>query len=705
MLTHRALHSLLRPRSIAVVGASPRRRMARTVLANLRRFGYRGTVWAVHPSGQPVEGFPCFRSIGELPAVPDCAVIALSPENTLIAFRELVERGVKAAVILGSGFGEAGPDGQRIQAELVSLAEEHGVAVCGPNCLGLIVPDEGVTLTGYHLPEDLAPGAVAGVVQSGSVFWSLAHNTRGIRFRYLVSSGNEAVLDAAEYLAAALEDPEVKLLVAFLETVRDGPRFLEVVEVAHRRGVPVVVLKVGRSEAGRAAVLAHTGALAGSHEVVAGVLNQYGVIRVDTLDELYDVAEFLLAGRLPETNRVGAVTDSGGEKTLILDWGERVGVAFPPLDVRTAERLRGVLAPYVPISNPLDAWGAGNFEEVYPVALRALADDPAVDTVVLGTDMVRETEEAQLYAQAMLELSRYTAKPIAVVTNQANGLDNDAVSMLRSAGIPVLQGTEYGYRAIARAAWYRHWRERPRPQPQRPRELDELRAALSHALRSSPILGEYEAKRLFALIGLRHPRERLVQRLEEALAAAEELGYPVVLKAVGPHLLHKTERGAVRLGIGGPRELERAWLEMSERIAEFQPGGVTGFLVQEQVPPGLEVILGCHYDPTFGMVVSVGLGGVLVELLRDVVYRRAPITAEEAEEMLSELRGAALLAGYRGKAPRDRAALVDALVQFSWFAQAGEGLIEVAEANPLIVGEDGAGAWVVDGLVVARHHG
>lgn len=705
MLTKRALGLLLRPRSVAVVGASPRRRMARTVLANLRRFGYRGTVWAVHPSGQPVEGFPCFRSIGELPAVPDCAVIALSPENTLIAFRELVERGVKAAVILGSGFGEAGPEGQRIQAELVSLAEEHGVAVCGPNCLGLIVPDEGVTLTGYHLPEDLASGAVAGVVQSGSVFWSLAHNTRGIHFRYLVSSGNEAVLDAAEYLAAALEDPAVKLLVAFLETVRNGPGLLEVVEEAHRRGVPVVVLKVGRSEAGRAAVLAHTGALAGSHEVVAGVLNQYGVIRVDTLDELYDVVEFLLAGRLPATNRVGAVTDSGGEKTLILDWGERVGIAFPPLDVQTAERLRGVLAPYVPISNPLDAWGAGNFEEVYPVALRALADDPAVDTVVLGTDMVRETEEAQLYAQALLELSRYTAKPIAVVTNQANGLDNTAVSMLRSASIPVLQGTEYGYRAIARAAWYRHWRERPRPQPQRPSGLDELRAALSRALRSSPILGEYEAKRLFALIGLRHPQERLVHTLEEALVAAEELGYPVVLKAVGPHLLHKTERGAVRLGIGGPRELERAWLEMSERIAAFQPGGVTGFLVQEQVPPGLEVILGCHDDPTFGMVVSVGLGGVLVELLRDVVYRRAPITAEEAEEMLSELRGAALLAGYRGKAPRDRAALVDALVQFSWFAQAGEGLIEVAEANPLIVGEDGAGAWVVDGLVVARHHG
>lgn len=254
--------------------------------------------------------------------------------------------------------------------------------------------------------------------------------------------------------------------MALLETVRDKPRFLEVVEVAHRRGVPVVFLKVGRSEASRAAVLAHTGALAGSHEVVAGVLNQHGVIRVDTLDELYDVAEFFLAGRLPETNRVGAVTDSAGDKTLILDWGERVGVAFPPLDVRTAERLRGVLAPYVPISNPLDAWGAGNFEEIYPVALRAFADDPAVDTVVLGTDMIRETEEAQLYAQAMLELSRYTAKPIAVVTNQANELDNEAVSMLRSASISVLQGTEYGYRVIARAAWYRQWRERPRSQPQ-----------------------------------------------------------------------------------------------------------------------------------------------------------------------------------------------------------------------------------------------
>ncbi len=703
MVTWNRLEPLLRPRSVVVVGASPRRRMARTVLANLRRFGFTGTAWALHPSGEPVEGYACYRTVDELPETPECAVIALSPENTLQVFRQLVERGLQAAVILGSGFGEAGPEGQRIQCEIAELARARRVMVCGPNCLGLVTPDAGVTLTGYHLPGDLAPGPVVGVVHSGSVFWALVHNTRGIRFRYLISSGNEAVLTAADYLEAALADPEVRLLVAFLEAVRDGERFLEIVQAAHARSIPVVVLKVGRSELGRSAALAHTGALAGSDEVFRDVMAQHGVIRVDTIDELYDTAEFLLAGRWPTSRRVGVVTDSGGEKTLILDWGERVGLEFPEFAAQTSARLRQILAPYVPVSNPLDAWGAGNFEDVYPAALAALADDPNIETVVLGTDMVRDTEEARLYAEAVLSLARRTTKPIAVVTNQATGLDEAAVQGLRAAGIPVLQGTEYGYRAIARVAAYNRWRASERPSLSPPVPLAELRRELERQLGHRPrVLAEFEAKQLFALVGLRIPREKLVLTLDEAIAAAEEIGYPVVLKAQGPDLLHKSDLGAVRLHLADREALTRAWSEMNAALQALPSLTVSGFLVQQQVPSGLELIVGCHRDPTFGMVVSAGLGGELVEILRDVVYRRAPVSPCEAAAMLASLRATRLFEGYRRFPPRDREAAADAIARFSWFALAAADLIEAAEANPLIVLEAGGGAWVVDGLVIVR---
>jgi len=641
--------------------------------------------------------------VDDLPDMPECAVIALSPENTLEVFQQLVSRGLRAAVILGSGFGEAGPDGKRIQLEIVELARAANVAVCGPNCMGLVTPHVSAALTGYHLPEDLAPGPVAAVVHSGSVFWALAHNSRGIRFRYLVSSGNEAVLTATDYLAAALGDPEVRLLLAFLETVRDGERFLELVEVAHARSVPIVVLKVGRSDLGRAAALAHTGALAGSDDVFRDVMRQYGVIQVDTIDELYDTAEFLLAGRLPRTTSIAVVTDSGGEKTLVADWGERVGLAFPGLAPETVTRLREVLAPYVPVANPLDAWGAGNFEDVYPAALAALADDPNIETVVLGTDMVRDTEEARLYAEAMLALQQQTTKPIAVVTNQATGLDEGAIGRLRAAGVPVLQGTEYGYRAIARVIQYQAWLAKEHRVARPPVSLAELRQRLETQLASgTKVLTEFFAKQLFAAAGLRVPAERLVTTLDEAVAAAEEIGYPVVLKAHGPDLLHKSDVGAVRLGIGDQLTLTQAWSELNAALECAQPGMVTGFLVQQQVPPGLELIVGCHRDPTFGMVLSVGLGGELVELIGDVVYHRAPVSLEEAVSMLARLKGARLFDGFRRFPARDRRAAAEAITRFGWLALAAADLIETAEANPLIVLETGRGAWVVDGLVVGR---
>lgn len=690
-----ALGALLAPRSVAVVGASPRRRLGRGVVANLQRFGFRGSVYPVHPNAEAVAGLPAFPNIAALPEVPDCAVIALSPENTLAAFREAVAAGVRAAVILGSGFAEAGEPGRQIQAEIASLARDAGVALCGPNCLGLVSPAAGVTLTGYHLPADLAPGPVAGVSQSGSVFFSLLHNTRGIRFHTMVSTGNEAVLTAIDYLDVALEQPATRLLVAFLESIGDGERFLSLAAQARARRVPLVVLKVGRSAAGQAAVVAHTGALAGADAIFGDVCRQAGIIRVETLDELYDTAEFLLGGRLPAGDRVGAVTDSGGEKTLILDWGERLGLRFPEPSAPSTLALRGLLTPDVPVANPLDAWGGGNYDEVYPAALRVLAADEGIDTVVLGTDLTLDTEEAVLYGQAMLELHAATRKPVALVVNQATGIDSTVATRLRDRGIPVLQGTEYGYRAIRHAVDYAQALARPTCFPQ-PRDEDVawLRGELARVPR---IVGEAPAKRLLARFGVPVTREELVATPDAAREAAARIGYPVALKAQGPGLAHKSDAGALALNLATPAALEAAWAAIGARVADIE-----GMLVQEMVTPGLELLIGMTRDITFGPVISVGLGGVFVELLDDVVNARPPLGDEEARRLLLRLRGARLFTGYRGMRPRDLGAAARAVAAVARLvAAAGDWLVEL-DVNPLIVGAEGEGARAVDALIVTR---
>lgn len=694
-------NALLSPRSVAVFGASPRRRMASTVVANLRRYGFPGAIYPIHPSEEPVEGLRCYPSLSVLHEVPDCAVIALSPTNTLEVMRQAAALGVRAAVLLGSGFGEADEAGRRIQAAIVALASEANMALCGPNCLGLIAPAGGVALTGYHLPDNLAAGNVAAVAQSGSVFFSLAHNRRGIRFNRLISSGNEAQLTAADYLDAALDDPTTRVLVAFLESVRDGERFLSLAARARERAAPLVVLKVGRSEAAQRSVVAHTGALAGSDAIFDAVCRQEGIIRVETLDELYDVVELLLAGRLPAGRNVAVITDSGGEKTLILDWGERVGLNFPGLSEETQAGLRGLLAPYVPVANPLDAWGAGNYEEIYPAALRMLATDPQVDVVVLGTDMVHETEEAELYGRAVLDAHAATEKPVVVVTNQANAVDQSVADRLRKAGVPVLHGTEYGYHAIRRVADYAAaLTQERRTAPSA--SADEV-AWLEWELASAPgVIGDAHALELLSRFGLPVVRGEPVEDLPAALTAAARIGYPVALKGQAvAGLAHKSDAGAIELGIAGPAALEAAWAAIEERVARQAPAlDLSGMLVQEMVSPGLELLIGMSVDPTFGPMLAVGLGGVFVELLDDVAYARPPLDLAGAEELLRSLRGSRLFVGYRGTPPRDLRATAEAIVALSRFViAAGSQIVEI-DINPLIVLAEGAGARAVDALIV-----
>ena len=435
-----ALTSLLQPRALAIVGASPGS-MAEVTYNNLRQAGYGGAIYPVNPRRASVFGQTCYPTLAALPERVDCVAVAVNRDASVGVMEEIAALGIRAAVVYASGFAEGGEDGQAMQRRLAAIAREAGIAVCGPNCMGLLNVPAGAMLTGYHVPPVMTPGPVAAIVQSGSVFYSLIHNTRGVRFNYVVSSGNEAATDLCDHLEAVLDDPATRVVALFAEGIRRPQRFLELVDGAHAREIPIVMLKVGRSQAGARFAVAHTGSLAGSDAVFDAVCRARGIVRVQTLDELIETAGALATGmRLPRGSGVGAVTDSGGERTMLADMAEQEGVDFPILGPETQQALSNVLPFPGSISNPLDAWGPGDFRVVYPACLNALAADPSIDVVALATDTVDGSPTSPVYADSVIAAAGATRKTVVLLSNIASGQDAPSAARILEAGIPVLRG-------------------------------------------------------------------------------------------------------------------------------------------------------------------------------------------------------------------------------------------------------------------------
>lgn len=690
------LTPLLHARSLAIVGISRPERFGGRLFTNLQRFGYAGRIFGVNPRYDTLYDQPCYPSLAELPERPDCALLAVPNAGIVEALEETAARGIPAAVIFASAWSEPGEE-PSLQQRLADVARKHELVVCGPNCMGFVAPGRRLAVSGYDTDPGTPAGNVAVVSHSGSVFEALLQNRHGVAFNYVVSSGNEVVTTVADYLQFALADPETRAIGIFLETVRDPRTFTAALAEAAERDVPVVVLKTGRSEQGARLARAHSGALAGEDGAYEALFSHYGVHRVTSIDEMLDTLELFATGMRPRTRGVSALLDSGGQRAMLVDLAEAEGVEFAAIGEATRERLAELLEPGLEPINPLDAWGTGNAaEDIYAECLLALDADPATGLNLFAVDLYPLDDGSPTsYPPIVAPLRERLRNPLAFLVHASTSTSPAQLEALRGMGIPVLMGTETGLRAvrhvIEHAARGRRRDAAPRAaEVEVPRPADP--AALARELEAGETLDEHASKDLLRHYGLTPTREVLAESLDAALSAAEEIGYPLALKTAGGDL-HKTERGGVRLGLPDAEALRRAYRDFAGRLSPR-------VLVQEMVPPGPELILGVVHDAQFGPLLTVGTGGIFVEVMKDARMLLLPTTEEAVREALANLRGAALLRGVRGRPAADVEAVVRAALGLSALAlDLGDHIAEI-DVNPLVALPDRA--VVVDALIVTR---
>ncbi|MGC9018397.1 MAG: acetate--CoA ligase alpha subunit [Candidatus Bipolaricaulaceae bacterium] len=675
----RNLEGLLFPRSVAVVGASATPgKLGHALFANV--VGFPGPVYAVNPKYQEIMGRPCVPTISALPEPVDLAVIIIPADEVVKVLRECGEKGIKNAVVISAGFKECGAEGAKREQELVRVAEEYGLNVLGPNVLGIISTRAGLNAT--FAPRGALPGHIAFMSQSGAFCTSVLDWAwkEKLGFSHFVSLGNKAVLDECDFLQAFAEDPETRVIVAYLEGIRDGPRFMEIAREVTREK-PIVVLKAGRAEAGARAVSSHTGTMAGADHAYDAAFRQCGVIRARTVEELFDFAYILARQPLPKGKRIGIMTNAGGAGVMATDAAEWEGLTVARLSESTVRALASRLPPAAALYNPVDILGDANAQR-YREALELVLSDPGVDMVTALSAPVAILRFAEL-AEIVAEAKERFGKPVAV-SFMAGELGEEAEEILRRAGIPSFFDPARAVRALAVLAKYAEIRTRPRQEPPKfPVDREKARKILAEARAKGRVRLGLEAAEILSAYGIPFAKGGLAENAEEAGRIAQELGTPVALKIVSPEITHKTELGGVRLNVS-PKEADRvAWELLNSVHHRFPEAEIEGVYVQEMLPPGREVILGMVRDPTFGPLLMFGLGGVYVEVLRDVAFGVAPLSRAEAQELLDLIRGKKILYGVRGQPPVDLPGLLDVILRVGQLAAENPEILEL-DLNPIL---------------------
>jgi acetate---CoA ligase (ADP-forming) len=704
--TMKDLSPLLSPGSIAVVGASEKAGAGAFVIENLRTLGYTGKVIPVNPRYQTVFGLRSYPSLLEIPDKEkiDCVAVLLGYRQVVPVLEEAGTRGIRGAWAFASGFAETGGEGVKLQEDLRKVCLDYGIHFCGPNCVGYANLQDQVGTYSAPISPTLKKGKVSVIAQSGSVLLAIANSNRGIGFNVLISSGNEAVLDSSDYLAYLVEDKNSEVIITFLESIRRPDEFIRCCKRAAELEKPIIALKVGRSRMAQKVAQTHTGALTGSDGIQDALFKKLGVIRVDDLDQLLETAEALVRcrGRWPRGGRVGAITVSGGEISLIGDLAEGLSISFPPLSEDADKELRRRLPPFTSVGNPLDGWGSGDLVGTYPACLEVLAREEGIDLIVVSQDSPPGMAEKQVeqYADVARAAVRTAAvgKPVVAFSHLSGGLDQTIKGILDQGNVPFLQGTRESLLAVDHLVRYggflRKRKEGRRGSGGRsPLHLKEMVRDLKGPRR---VLSDREGKEILKAYGISIAREGLVQSPEEAIAAAEKFTFPVAMKGQSAQIPHKTEAGLVQLNIQNPAEVRASYDRIVENARRFKPSShLEGILIQEMIPrETVEVILGVTKDPSFGPVVVFGLGGIWVELLKDTTLRIPPIAPEEARAMIAEIKGRLLLEGFRGGGKADINSLVEAMVQVSRLALDLEEVLFSLDLNPLMVlpGEGGVRA-------------
>jgi acyl-CoA synthetase (NDP forming) len=687
-----SLDAFFQPRSIAVVGASAdASSISGRPLRLLRQRGYRGAIYPVNPRHAELEGLRCYPRISDPPGPVDLAVVVVPARRVSGVVRECAAAGVRYAMVLSSGFDEAGPEGRALQAELSAAVAGSSLRICGPNCEGFynahtglavgfspaLDPDRGFSKSAPTAPTGSGPVAI--VAQSGGQGFALLRRgmERGLRFSLVVSTGNDADLGWSDYVDYLLDDPSTRVILGFVEGLRDARRLIGVAARAAALGKPLVIAKIGRSVAGQRAAMSHTGNLVGSDDAYSAAFRQLGVVRVDDVDEMLDVAAYFSHGRLPAGRRVAILTASGGAGAWLADAAVAQRLELPPLEPTLEAELRTFIPTYASTANPVDITAQAVYDGGYERALRLLARSGRFDAIVSAVSLAGEHHASELTAR-LTEALDGVDTPLVYYAYTSPG--RTTLESLAELGIPCYPTPARAARALAWAASYAEFRRR------------KAQVALLWPVPAGETL-EPEPTQLLAAAGIPELAGRSARTPDQAAAIHARLGGPVALKLISPELTHKTDVGGVRLNLTSACEVRAAFDEV---LASAGSHHVEGVLVQAMAPAGVELILALKRDPALGPLILVGMGGTLVELLSDRSFRLAPISPVEARAMLDELRGAPLLRGFRGRPPADMPALVDALVRLSEVALRLPDHVLAFEINPLLVLPVGSGIVAVD---------
>jgi acetyl coenzyme A synthetase (ADP forming)-like protein len=687
-----ALKLFFNPRGVAVIGASRKRgTIGGEIFHNLLSFGFQGPVYPVNPTAEVVQSVPAYATVEAIPGVVDLAIIVVPAAQVIETANACGRKGVKALVVISAGFSETGPEGQARQAELVRVCRGAGMRLIGPNCMGIANTDPVVRLDATFAPTAPPHGRVGFSSQSGALGLAIMEfaNSLGLGLSTFISVGNKADISGNDLLRYWESDKGTDVILLYLESFGNPKKFSQIARRVGRQK-PIVVVKSGRSAAGARATSSHTGALIAASDVTVDALfRQAGVIRTDTLQELFDVASLLVNQPLPKGPRVGIITNAGGPGILCADACEARGLEVPLLSPDSQKSLREFMLPGASPANPVDTIASAPAEH-FGRAVKIVAADPNVDSVIVIFTPPLVTQAADV-ARSIVDAVKSTGsdKPILTVFLSANAAPKE----LRSANpsIPSYAFPETAAIALARAARYQEWRQRPETSPAVFDDVrrDEASAIVASALgRGDGWLSTEETAALFSCYGLPLTEQKIVATPEAAAVVAEQMDCEVALKVIAPGVLHKTEAGGVRLHLRGAEQVRQAANEMRDRlIAEAH--SPTGFLIQPMAASGVEMLVGVVHDPQFGPVVACGAGGVQVELLRDVSIRLAPLAKEDASEMIQGLKTYPLLTGFRGAPQYDVAALEDGLLRVSAMV---EDLPQIAEldCNPFVVQEHGA---------------
>jgi len=691
-----SLEKFFSPESVAIVGASQTKgKVGYEILTNMVSAGYKGEIFPVNHKAKTIENLTCYPTLEAIGKTPDLVIIIIPAKFVPSIMQECVKIGVKSVIIITAGFKEIGKEGRKLEQQIIQIAKHGGVRVIGPNCLGVIAPASNLNASfAGDLPKK---GTIGYLSQSGALLAALLDiaNAHGIGFSKLVSIGNKADIDELDLIKAFGEGSDTKVIAGYLENITDGNSFVEEAErISHSK--PIILIKSGSTSAGAKAASSHTGSLAGAETAYEAVFERSGVIRCNSISEQFDYAQAFANQPLPAGNSVAVITNAGGPGIMAADAIEKQGLTFAKLTDETRKKLAEGLPPAANIHNPVDVLGDA-LADKYEFALDVVLDDPNVDAVLVLLTPQAMTE-AVATAEAMTKiLSEKSKKPVFASFIGANEVA-ESIGVLRSNGIPQYDSPESAVLTIKTMVDYVKWRSRPKRVvklfPVNRRKVETI--VERHLRKESREIGEMESKEILEAYGFVTPKGTIVSTAEQAANVAQQLGYPVVMKIWSPDILHKSDVGGVKVGLKNAQEVMDAFDLMMYRIPKKMPDAdILGVLVQEMCRSGKEVILGMHRDPHFGPLMMFGMGGTMVEVLKDVSFYPAPLTGEEAKQMLVNTKTYKILQGVRGEKGVDIDAIAEGLQRLSQLVTEFPHIQEM-DINPYVIGPEGTAPIAVD---------